>query len=150
MNVQTKEIYSEVYSILNLLGEEYIKKLPENLFNMIKEEKLDSYSPNYTLSLDSLNKNVKKDTLAMISLFHLKYWCDSEDEKQKLRKLFKSNDDKHQEELRKNYNPDNIFKKSIKETDVHNDNVSKANIQIYKEPLFKALINKIKAIFTKK
>lgn len=38
MNVQTQEIYSEVYSILNLLGESYINKLPISLFNMIKQE----------------------------------------------------------------------------------------------------------------
>lgn len=32
MNVATQEMYSEVYSILNLLGNSYIAKLPKSLF----------------------------------------------------------------------------------------------------------------------
>ena len=31
MNIKTKEIYSEVYQVLNLLGNEYIDKLPTSL-----------------------------------------------------------------------------------------------------------------------
>ena len=38
MDIKTKETYSEVYSILNLLGESYITKLPKSLYNMIIEE----------------------------------------------------------------------------------------------------------------
>ena len=37
MNEKTKEIYSEVYQVLNLLGNEYIDKLPKSLFNMLKK-----------------------------------------------------------------------------------------------------------------
>lgn len=40
MNVATQEMYSEVYSILNLLGNSYIAKLPKSLFKMIEEESL--------------------------------------------------------------------------------------------------------------
>ena len=35
MNIKTKEIYSEVYQVLNLLGNEYIDRLPKSLFNML-------------------------------------------------------------------------------------------------------------------
>lgn len=38
MNIKTKEIYSEVYQVLNLLGNEYIDKLPTSLINMLKEK----------------------------------------------------------------------------------------------------------------
>ena len=38
MKVETKEIYSEVYQILNLLGTEYTEKLPATLMNMLKEK----------------------------------------------------------------------------------------------------------------
>ena len=39
MNIKTKETYSELYQILNLLGNEYIGKLPNSLFNMLKEKR---------------------------------------------------------------------------------------------------------------
>ena len=39
MNVKTKEIYSEVYQVLNLVGNEYIDKLPSSLVNMVKDKR---------------------------------------------------------------------------------------------------------------
>jgi len=68
MNVQTQEIYSEVYSILNLLGESYIKKLPVSLFNMIKEEKRQDYNPKYDSKINLEQQNIKRETLSMIAL----------------------------------------------------------------------------------
>lgn len=112
MNIQTKKMYSEVYSILNMLGNDYINKLPSNLFDMIKEEKLDSYSPEYVENINLNQQNVKKDTLAMIALFHLNYWCNSEEEKEALRQIFANNEKEYQEKLRAKYNPDDLFKMS--------------------------------------
>ena len=39
MDIKTKEIYSEVYGILNMLGNNYIMKLPSSLYKMIEEKK---------------------------------------------------------------------------------------------------------------
>ena len=38
MNRKTKEIYSEVYQVLNFLGNEYIDKLPKSLVNMLEKK----------------------------------------------------------------------------------------------------------------
>ena len=40
MENTVKDIYSEVYAILNMLGKEYINKLPKDIYNIIKEENL--------------------------------------------------------------------------------------------------------------
>lgn len=144
MNVQTQEIYSEVYSILNLLGESYIKKLPVSLFNMIKEEKRQDYSPKYDSKINL--QNIKRETLSMIALFHLNYWCNSDEEKNELKTLFKTNEEKHQAEIREKYNPDNLFKKRSLQQD-ENVITNEVTMVEYKEPLFKRIINKIKKIF---
>ncbi len=146
MNVQTQEIYSEVYSILNLLGESYIKKLPVSLFNMIKEEKMQDYSPEYDSKINLEQQNIKRETLSMIALFHLNYWCDSDEEKNELKTLFKTNEEKHQAEIREKYNPDNLFKKHSLQQEEKLITNEIAMIE-YKEPLFKRFINKIKNIF---
>lgn len=146
MNVQTQEIYSEVYSILNLLGERYIKKLPVSLFNMIEEEKRQDYNPKYDSKINLEQQNIKRETLSMIALFHLNYWCNSDEEKNELKILFKTNEEKHQAKIREKYNPDNLFKKHSlqQEENVITNEVSMVE---YKEPLFKRIINKIKIIF---
>lgn len=146
MNVQTQEIYSEVYSILNLLGESYIKKLPVSLFNMIKEEKRQDYNPKYDSEINLEQQSIKRETLSIIALFHLNYWCNSDEEKNELRTLFKTNEKKHQAEIREKYNPDNLFKKHSLQQEESTITNEVAMVE-YKEPLFKRIINKIKIIF---
>ena len=146
MNVQTQEIYSEVYSILNLLGESYIKKLPVSLFNMIKEEKRQDYNPKYDSKINLEQQNIKRETLSMIALFHLNYWCNSDEEKNELKTLFKTNEEKHQAEIREKYNPDNLFKNRSLQQEESTITNEVAMVE-YKEPLFKRIINKIKIIF---
>lgn len=146
MNVQTQEIYSEVYCILNLLGESYIKKLPVSLFNMIKEERRQDYNPKYDSKINLEQQNIKRETLSMIALFHLNYWCNSDEEKNELKTLFKTNEEKYQAEIRKKYNPDNLFKKRSVQQEKYTETNEVVMVE-YKEPLFKRFINKIKRIF---
>ena len=143
MNIKTKEIYSEVYQVLNLLGNEYIDKLPKSLFNMLEEKRNINYEPKYTDDLPLNKQNIKKETLSIIALLHLNYWCENANEKNELNQMFKNNEDRYQDELRKKYNPDNIFKKHIQE------NIIKKEVALveYKEPIFRRLINTIKNIF---
>ncbi len=143
MNIKTKEIYSEVYQLLNLLGNEYIDKLPKSLFNMLREKRNINYEPKYTEDLPLNKQNIKKETLSIIALLHLNYWCKNENEKNELKQIFKNNEDNYQNELREKYNPDNIFKKHIQENIVKNE----VSLVEYKESIFKRLINKIKSIF---
>ena len=81
MDEKTKEIYSEVYSILNMLDKSYITRLPEKLYMMIQKEKSNKYNPQYDPNIDLSEQNIKKETLSIIALFHLNYWCNSQEEK---------------------------------------------------------------------
>ena len=143
MNIKTKEIYSEVYQLLNLLGNEYIDKLPKSLFNMLREKRNINYEPKYTEDLPLNKQNIKKETLSIIALLHLNYWCENVNEKNELNQMFKNNEDRYQDELRKKYDPDNIFKKHIQENIIKNE----VGLVEYKESIFKRLINKIKSFF---
>ena len=147
MNVGTQEMYSEVYSILNLLGSSYITKLPKSLFKMIEEEKSSTYNPQYREDQSLNEQNIKRESLSMIALFHLNYWCNSDEEKEQLKQLFKNNEEKHQAEIREKYNPDNLFKNNKQET-IQEANVNSNNLAIveYKESILKKFINKIKSL----
>lgn len=109
MNIKTKEIYSEVYQVLNLLGNEYIDKLPKSLFNMLEEKRDINYEPKYTEDIPLNKQNIKNETLSIIALLHLNYWCENVNEKNELNQMLKNNEDRYQDELRKKYDPDNIF-----------------------------------------
>ena len=59
MNENTKKVYSEVYQVLNVLGDEYIRRLPKSLYNMLEEKRDTTYNPKYTdeITLDMQNIN---------------------------------------------------------------------------------------------
>ena len=143
MNIKTKEIYSEVYQVLNLLGNEYINKLPNSLLNILKEKRNINYNPQYIEDIPLNKQNIRKETLAIIALLHLNYWCDNEKEKLELKQILKNNEDRYQQELRNKYNPEDIFKRNKQENIVENQ----VSMIEYKEPLFKRFISKIKSIF---
>lgn len=147
MNVGTQEMYSEVYSILNLLGSSYITKLPKSLFKIIEEEKSSTYNLQYSEDQSMSEQNIKRESLSMIALFHLNYWCNSDEEKEQLKQLLKNNEEKHQAEIREKYNPDNLFKNNKQET-IQEANVNSNNLAIveYKESILKKFINKIKSL----
>ncbi len=43
-----EKIYSEIYAVLKMLGEEYIEKLPNSEYSMIISGKSNTYNPVYT------------------------------------------------------------------------------------------------------
>lgn len=143
MNIKTNEIYSEVYQVLILLGNEYIDKLPNSLFNMLKERRNISYTPQYKEDIPLNKQKIRKETLSIIALLHLNYWCKNEKEKLELKQVFKNNEERYQQELRNKYNPEDIFKQHKQENIVENQ----ISIIEYKESLFKRFISKIKSIF---
>ncbi len=140
---EEKIIYREVYSILKLLGSQYIDKIPKSLYDMIRSNITNTRDLEYK-SLKEINKNnIQKKSLAIVALIHISYWCESEKEKEELNQIFMDNFIKNEDEKREKYNPNNIFIKDSKmqvEKEVE-------DMIVYKEPLWKKIFNKIKGLF---
>lgn len=148
MNIKTKEIYSEVYQILNLLGNDYIDKLPTSLINMLREKREVNYNPEYTDDIPLNEQNIKKETMSIIALLYLNYWCEDENEKLEVKQILKSNEDNYQLELRERYNPDNIFKNYKQESKkVEANSDDETSMIPYKKSIFRKIINKLKSAF---
>ncbi len=148
MNTNAK-VYSEVYGVLNAIDEEYRRKVPKKMIELITKNKDNSMKIRYDMTMPLTEQNISKEALSMIALIHLNYWCENEQEKAELNRIFKENAIKNEEERRLKYSPDNIFKN--KKEVVHKKEESQ-NMQMveYKENVFKRVINFIKSIFIKK
>lgn len=73
------KIYSEVFSILKFLGNEYIDIVPENILDTIKNNMDTSYQPKYTI--DTINREyVHPETLAIIAYLNIQFWNQHLDE----------------------------------------------------------------------
>ena len=144
MNIETRQVYSEVNSFLELLDTENYNKIPKKLRNYFKREMDKNYIPKIDPKIPIKNQNFKRKTIAIISGLNLQYWC-SEEKRKKLLKIYSDNEIKYQEKLRKQYTYDNLFKnktlsKSSNET---------IDIIVYDENnnILIRLLNKIKSIF---
>lgn len=153
--MQTKEkskVFSEVDAFLNIIDEKYKNKIPAKLRNLYKENKDKSYTPVYDASIPIEKQSIRKETIAMIALLHLNYWCDTEDEKKELRNLFLENEKKYEKIKNEKYNPDNLFKNVFenkqKETE-EKDEQPKCMIE-YKEHFYTKIMNFLKKLFSKK
>ena len=111
MNVnQKKKMYSEVYSIINLMNEKYKKKLPLKLYELIEKERETAYNPVFDTRISLVEQNISREAVAMLVLLQLNYWCDTNEEKEEINKILKDNTTKVQQKMREMYSSENIFK----------------------------------------
>ena len=140
--------YAEVDAILNLLEDKYKEKVPEKVKTFFKEEKMVDYTPTIDVNIPLIQQNLKRETIVLLAILNINYWCENEEEK-----LFFVNElAKNEEEKKKieeKYNPDNLFKNRKKEIIDENFQAGQELI-IYKETNFiSKLLNKIKQLFKK-
>lgn len=91
VSIQNRKTYSEVYAILNMLGEYYIEKLPEVMYKNIVQLRLEEYNPKYDETKSLKSQHLSRDAISMIAFFHLSYWCEDNEEKLNLKKIIKVN-----------------------------------------------------------
>lgn len=86
--VKIPRAYSEVYSFLNTLGSEYIYKIPEEIYNTVKENRDKEYNPVYQKEQTLKEGMLSIEALSLIAALNLQYWC-SDEEKKELKERIK-------------------------------------------------------------
>lgn len=148
-------IYSEVYGILDMLGGEYIKLIPEKLYKHIEENKNKEYAPTYDINKPLEEQNIKKRTAAFICMLHYKYWCESDEEKKEIVDILNENYEKQKEKYFAYEKT--MFKKEDKQQQNQGQVVQQSpepveqqnSLVVKKENVFVKFINFIKRIFGK-
>jgi len=145
VSINTRQAYSEIDEFLSLLTEEQINKIPLKLREFFKEEKDKEYDKKIDSEIPIKDQNLKSETLAIIAMLNLQYWCEDEQEKERLKEIYAKNEKVYQEVLQVEFNPDNIFKK--KSQSIENEPVENTTMVVYKESFLKKIIGKLKKIF---
>ena len=148
MTMNRKNSYVEILEILKYMDKIYVDKIPKKLIEFFEENKANNYDFKYDSTVELDKQNLNDNTLALLAMLNLNYWCKSEEHKKELISRYNDNEQKYQEELREKYNPDNIFKNYKQEKSVE-ENIVKEEVALveYKESIFRTVINKIKKIF---
>lgn len=144
MKAKTKDAYVEVLGILALLDEEQKNRIPKKLKEFFENNKNQDYQVNIDSNIPLEEQNLLQETVDILAMLKLNYWCTNEKEKEGLFNLLNENEKKYQEELRKKYNPNNLFKdKESKRVIYTNEELS---IVKYKESIFTRIKDWLKRI----
>lgn len=101
--------YTEVYEVLQILGDEYINRIPIQLYKYIEEQRNTKSILEIDVNKDISEQDISEEASNFIAYLNLQYWCNKE-EKEKLLKQYRMNDIEYEKELNEKYNKDSIFK----------------------------------------
>lgn len=135
MNVET---YTEVYEMLKLMGEDYIKKLPEELYEYIEQNVDPSYIHGVSFNIDDID--LSDQAADMITYLNYEYFAN-----EKTKKILEDISNSNIENLKEKYNTENMFqRREIKKDKIVTENLE---LEQVKESFFTKIINKIKSLF---
>ena len=133
-----KDSFKEVNTIINVLSEDIINKIPEKIRYIISEQKND----NYDFNLKD-NRPLKRETLVILSYLYREYLCSD-----KKRDILRKNDEITlnkleciKDEIRESYDIQKVFKNRQDELAKKED----IQLEVIKEE--KSIFSKIKYFF---
>ena len=145
VNERYKIAMAETLHYFKGISQTDINKIPNKFMTFLKDNASKDYNCDfdYTKPLNELN--LKNETRGLIAMICLNYWCETEEQKNNLKKHLTENEKQYQEELKKKYKTDNIFQK--KENTTENIVENKLPVKIEKETIFKRIFNRIMKLF---
>ena len=147
IDVAYSEAATEVLTILEHTEIEEVNKIPKNFIKFLKENSSKTYKTDFDFSKPINELNLKQKTQSILAIIYLKYWA-NEEEKKAFKKRINENEEKYQQELKKQYSTDNLFK--TKKGIIENfENQTQKNLmpEVKKENFIQKIINKMKKIF---
>lgn len=142
---------AETLHYLKGISQDEINKIPDNFITFLKNNASQNYECKFDYTRPLKELNLKNETRGLIAMICLNYWCETEDQKNSFIEHLNKNEKKYQEELRKEYNIDDIFKKKefIPKVEKTTENIDKNRlpVQAERENIFKRVFNRIMKIF---
>lgn len=141
--------YSEVYEIINQLEEDLVNKIPQKLIEFFEEERDKNYSPKIDINLPLNEQKINRNTMILLTILNLNYWCETKEEKQELLKILNENEEKVKQRERqlKEGNFNNFLKGNVNK--VENSESNTDLVQYKKESLIQKLFHRIKKLLNK-
>lgn len=114
VNKELSEAAVELNTILKYTSQEIVKKIPKKFLEFMKKKASTTYQFNYDINKPLEKQNIKLKTKELIALIYIEYLSDSQ-EKREYSNIMSSIIIEIEEDKRKTYDPNNIFKNKRKE-----------------------------------
>ena len=147
ISIKTRQAYAEIDSFLELLNEEQKNQVPQKLREFFKREKAQEYKKIIYPDIPIKDQNFSKETLGLIALLNLEYWCKDEQEKQRLEKIYEKNEKNYQNNLNQQFNYTTLFRRENKTQNIPEENTQ---MVVIKETALEKFFNRILKFFYNK
>lgn len=148
VNERYKIAISETLHYLKGIKQSDIDKIPNKFMDFLRNNESPNYKCNFDYTKPLSELELMNETKGLIAMICLNYWCETEKQKNNFKKHISENETKYQEELRKKYNPHDIFKYKTEKDNINNITNSNLPIEV-KENIITKIINYIKSMFYK-
>lgn len=138
----------EVDEVLNYLSDEDLEKIPEEIRNLIKENKDKDYVWQYDETKPLKEQGLNRDTIAFLSYLNMEYLL-NEEQKKLMEQIHKYNEEKAETEKQNKYSTQDLFKDKKEIKSQITENTKNTQMIVVKENFFTRIINKIKSLFIK-
>ena len=142
LSAEYSKSISEVLDILKHTNKDDVDKISPQFMKFLIENANEEYIPklDHTKRIKDMGLNEK--TIGILSIINTKFWCTPE-QKETFNDKLKENQKIYKEELRKKYNPNNLFK----DRKIKVENVEDFVVMVeYKEPFLTKVRNWLKRI----
>ena len=147
-----KNAYTEVYTILEDLNEEEYKKIPPEVIDTIRLNRNEEYFYELDEDLELKEQPMLPETKAI--LFNLfRDYLSTQEQKAKIIRMQNEERQKNELKKQKQYKTDvfeNKQRRNIEQIEDNKEKSTETNLVIYKENIFKRILNKIKRFFIRK
>lgn len=147
MNNELKEVYGQVYEFLSLVEEKYLEKIPSGVIEFFKNQKDENYVKKINPNVSIREQNLKEETIAIIAMLNLNYWCEDEIEKRRLKEIYAKNEINYQRRLCQEEIARREKERRREEEIAKAKSIIERSIVVYKNPpLYKRILLKIKIL----
>lgn len=137
--------YAEVFETLSYMNKKTVMKIPLEVLQYIRENR----NMTYISRIDPNNifnpKNISKEARTILAWLDLEYLASKESKKEKM-KIYQENERKYQENLRKKYNSDDIFKNKIAQEEIKTSEETRITV-VQEEKWYQKIFTLIKNLF---
>ena len=143
--------YKEVLEVLKYVPQESVDKIPEEMLNMFKIKMDKTWNFEVDITKPFEEQELLDETKAIFANIFREYWA-TPYQKERIEAREKYELKKIEDEKRKKYNPDDIFKNNkVQEVKVKPQEIEKnLPVEVKRENFFERLVNFIKKLFNKR
>ncbi len=142
----------ETLRYLKGINQDDLNKIPSKFIKFLNDNSSKNYDCDFDYNKPLKELNISEEARGIIAMICLNYWCITDEQKEKFKRHLTKNELKFQEEIRRKYNPDNLFKNKVERKNaVDTVKIEHKELIEYKEQTwYHQIFDKLLNIFRKK